>query len=716
MSDASDDPQDDESKEKPERDRDSDSAVLEEAREAYEEDEAALSELKAGMLEDLKFGRMGQQWDQTDINQRKIDGRPCLTINDLPASIRQVVNDARQNRPQIKVRPVGNGADVGTAKVFSGLIKHIEAISDADVAYDTGIDCAASMRLGFIGVEVDYACDDTFDLDIKIRSFPNPLAVTWDSRTEAADSSDWRRAFVVELMDRKDFEKAHPGAKSEASSFADTGNAPWFTSDSVRLANYYKREETERTVLKLTDGTVIDQEDYEANKGLFDALNATPVAQRTVPGYRIIHRLITGEDILEEKRWRGSIIPIVPVYGEMLNVEGKRELKSMVTDAKDSQKLFNLARSAITEMVGRSPKVPLMGPEGVFDVDADKWSSINSKSWANISYDGTKGKPERVPTVDVPAGLIQEALASADDKKRIMGIHDASLGIPGNEISGKAIRYRQHEGDTSNFHFIDNQHRAIRCLGRVLVEMVPQVYSTQRIQRILGEDGKPIEVALGKKPVPIVQDGQVVLPPAPLPPPGFDKVYDLTVGKYDLTVEAGPSYTTQREEAADAITTIIAAAPQTAPILAPILIKNQDFPEAEKISKMLATMMPPQARAVYDGTPPPPPGPPLELMAQMAADKAKAEHEAQLQNQKAQQEFALEKQKAQNRAEIERMQAQADIAVGREKAAAEMQIMREKAALAAELKREEARLAAELKAMGAVAATVQPATPAQLTA
>lgn len=687
-----------------ERDKKSDEETLERARKQYAEGEDAMSDLKTGALDDLRFGRLGEQWPKDVQAERDQEGRPCLTINDLPASIRQVVNDGRQNRPQIKVRPVDSGADVMTAEVFGGLIKHIETISDADVAYDTALERAADARVGYIWVDLDFAGDDTFDLDIKIRPVPNPQAVTRDANTQAVDSSDWNYAFIAEMMSREEFKQKYPDLDYEAVDFASDGNLrTWFEKDQIRLANWYERIEKPRNLLLLSDGTVIDAETYQEKKEAFDAIGATVLKERTVPSYEIVHRLITGCDILDEKRWRGSIIPIIPVYGEMINEEGKWHYKSMITDAKDAQRMFNLQRSVLSEMVGRSPKTPWIGPAGIFDVDRDKWDSANQKAWPTMEYDGQLGAqfgpPSRPAMPGLPEGLMQDIAAAADDKKRIIGIHDANLGLPGNEVSGRAIRFRQHEGDTSTYHFTDNLNRAIRGVGRVVIELIPQVYTGERVARIIGTDGKPQNVKLG----PLPKDP---LTGKPIPPPqqtGAEKIFDPTAGKYDLVVEAGPSYTTRRQESAEMLTSYIQAAPQAAGILGPVLVKLSDMPDGEKITNMLATLMPPAARAVWDGTPPPPPQPPPEVQAA----QAKAQSDFELAKQKAQLDAQLEQQRSQNKVEIERTQAMADIQVMREKAAAEMQLARERAALEAELKRAEAQLSAELKAMSAAQAPAQ---------
>lgn len=684
--------------------------LLKEAREQYAEGEEAMSDLKTGALEDVRFGRLGDQWPADVKADRDAEGRPCLTINDIPATIRQVVNDARQNRPQIKVRPVDSGADVQTAEVMGGLIKHIETVSDADVAYDTGLEKAADARVGYIWVDVDYCGDDTFDLDIKIRPVPNPQAVTRDANSQAVDSSDWDYAFIAEMISKERFERDYPGYDYSAVDFAEDAHLrTWIEKDQIRIANWYKREKTERHLLLLSDGSTVDAKTYEEKKVIFDEAGATVVSERKVPSYEIVHRLITGCDILEEKRWRGSIIPIIPVYGEMINEEGKWHYKSMVTDAKDAQRMFNLSRSILSEMIGRSPKTPWIGPAGIFDVNRDAWEQANQKVQPFLEYDAQiaaqAGPPTRPALPGLPDGLMQDIMAAADDKKRIMSVHDARMGLPGEEISGRAIKFRQHQSDVATFHLTDNLNRAIRCVGRVCIELIPQVYTGERIARIIGTDGKAQNVRLGPLPKDPVT-GQ------PIPPPkqtGDEKVFDFTAGKYDLVVEAGPSYATRRQESAEMLTQYIQAAPQAGPILGPVLVRLSDMPDGEKITNMLATLMPPAARAIWDGTPPPPPQPPPEV----AAAQAKAQADFQLAREKAQLDAQLEQQRSQNKLQLEREQAMADIQVMRDKAQAEMELARQRAQLDFELKRQEAALSAELKTLTAAASAAQPAQGAQ---
>ena len=665
-----------------ERDDSDDDEILTEARESYSADLAAWSVNRNDGLEDLRFGK-GEQWPVDIANQRKLEARPCLTVNLQPAFIRQVVNEARQNRPQIKIRPVDNKADVQTAKVAEGLVRHIESISDADVAYDTAIDSAARTGMGFFEIDVDYAYDDTFEKDILFRRIGNPFSVVFDGQSTAADSSDWRRCHVAELIAREDFEKLYPGAQTGGFDADDKVN-PWCTGDEVRLSRYYQKIEVDRELVLMSNGAVVDVEQLEDPEinAAFAAMGITVVNQRKTKSCKIIKRLITGREVLAETEWNGSIIPVVPVYGEEINVEGRRHFHSLIHDGKDAQRMFNYWRSTATELLALAPKAPWIGPKGAFKTDAGKWATVNTKTWGVLEYDGAT-PPARQPFDQVPVGVLQEAVNAADDMKRIIGIHDASTGMYGDEVSGeasgKAIRYRKHQADTSVYHFTDNLNRAIRCGGRVLLDLIPQVYSGPRIVRILGLDGKPGAVALG--------------PQGSQPPNGFEAVYDLTVGKYDLVVEAGPSYATRREEAVESITAFVTAFPQSAPILGDMIAKMSDWPEHEEVGKRLETLLPPAIKAEINGQPPPPPEVPPEV--QIAQQKAQSD--ITIQQQKAQQDFTLEQQKAQNQQEREIIQAKADIEVQHMKAESEMQIEREKAQLRFELMRQEAELQAELK-------------------
>lgn len=559
-----------------------------EAKEAFDLAQEHEAENRQDALDDIRFARLGEQWPANIRRDRELDGRPCLTINRLPAFIRQVVNDGRQNRPAITVHPVDSASDPETAEILNGLIRNIEQSSDADVAYDTALDFAVTGGFGYFQIDLQYAHDDTFEQDIVINRIANPFSVYGDPASSAADSSDWNTSFVLDLVTKAQFNQRWKGR--EFTSFSDTLNSDLRREDSedtAVIASHWSRETVTRRIYALSNGDVVSEDVLSANQQAFAEAGVTVVGRpREVPSYKVTQRLLSGSEVLETVEWAGKYIPIVPVYGEEIYVDGRRRLRSLVRDAKDPQRMFNYWRTVSTELVALAPKAPFIGRKGAFETDAVKWATANTQSHAYIEYDGTEA-PQRQPFSGVPAGAIQEALNSADDMKSIMGLHDASLGARSNETSGKAIMARQREGDISTFHYIDNLNRAIRHAGRILVDLIPKVYATPRVLRILGPDGTAQAVPANQPFMAQEQDasGEVRQ---------VEKIYNLTTGRYDVTVKAGPSFTSRREEAATQMIELIRAYPDAAPVIGDLLAKNLDWPGADEIAERLKKMLPAQ--------------------------------------------------------------------------------------------------------------------------
>lgn len=556
----------------------SDEKILQEARDKFDLAVEAEADNRADALDDIRFARLSEQWPEEIRRQREREQRPCLTINRLPTFIRQVVNDARQNKPSIKVHPADSNADPATAEIIAGLIRNIEYTSNADVAYDTGIENSVTCGVGYWRVGVDYSYDDTFDLDIKIDRIANVFSVYGDPHATCADSSDWNTAFVTERISKEEFRRRYKGSEEvdwEAAGYAGLED-PWYCDDSVLIAEYWTREEDVKIVVQLSDGSVMDNDRFRDAEAVLASTGLMVVAEREVRSYKVKQRIISGAEVLEENDWPGKFIPIIPVYGDEINVDGRRVFKSLIRDAKDPQRMLNYWRTTSTEMVALAPKTPFIGPVGSFRSDVDKWNTANVQSHAFIEYDGAT-PPQRQPYAGPAAGAIKEALSASDDLKSIIGIYDAALGARSNETSGRAIMARQRESDVGTFHFIDNLSRSIRHTGRILIDLIPKIYTGERVIRVLGQEGKDPQTAqLGK--------AQSI--------PGLERIYDLTLGKYDLVVTSGPSFTTRREEAATQMMELLRVYPPAAPIIGDLLISNMDWPGAEEVAQRIKAMMP----------------------------------------------------------------------------------------------------------------------------
>lgn len=659
-----------------------DEDFLADAKDLFERIAEVENDNREAFKDDIAFARHGEQWPEAIRRERELDGRPCLTINRMNAFIRQVVNDARQNKPSVKAKPVDDTADPETAKVLDGLFRNIEHISRADIAYDTAVENAVSGGFGYIRVNIDYADEDAFDLDILIDRVANPLSVYGDPDSTSADGSDWEKCFIVDKYSKAQFERRW-GDKSQVDWDDDAwvnSGSNWRDGESCMVAEYWSCTYEDRTrllALDTRDGSkhVYDKKDFDRSEDL-QVLAQMGVlrilGERTGKAKRFQQAIMTGAEVLEKKEWLGRYIPIIPVYGDEYWIDGKRYLRSLIGPAKDAQRMYNFWRTNSTELVALAPRVPFIGRVGTFDSDSEKWATVNTKSHAYLEFDTEM--PQRQPLdMGVAAGSLQEALNASDDMKSIMGLYDASLGARSNETSGRAIMARQREGDVSTFHFTDNLVRAIRQTARVVLDLVPHVYNKERIIRVIGEDGKEDTVPL-KTPVPKMgKDGQ---------PEKDDlgnvimQVHDLTVGKYDIQVTAGPSFTTRREEAAMQMTEMVRAFPIAAPYVADIMAKNFDWPGADEIAERLEALNPIKAQQNA--------GPSPEQM-KMQAEMQSKQMDAQIKQQQAQADMAakvanLEMEKEKHALEMAKLRA--DLQFQQQQSALKMQEMMAKMQMA----------------------------------
>lgn len=557
---------------------------------------------RADAVDDLRFLLGGKnQWDVEAVKQRQLDGRPCMTFNKLPAFLRQITNDQRQNTPAIKVHPVDSGADVKVAEVIQGIIRHIEYASNADTAYDTAVNSAASCGRGFFRLLTEYESEDSFNQVIKFKRERNPLNVYIDPYSQEPDGSDMRYAIITDLMPRDEFKRQYPKANilnSDALLGLGASANHWLQDDGVIVAEYYWIDQKPATLVMLSSGETGYKDDLDAASMEAAGITITQERASTKPVVRWAK--ITGADVLAETEIPCKWIPVFPVYGEELDVEGKVYRKGVIRDSKDPAKMYNYWMTTATEEVALRPKVPFIGAEGQFEVDKSKWANANNKSFPFIQYkpvslNGTLAPPpQRQAMADVPVGVLQMAMHATEDVKATTGIHDASLGAGGNETSGRAILARQREGDVSNFHFTDNLNKSVRHAGRCIIDMIPHIYDTARVVRLRGEDEKLAYAQINQ--IERVQDENGN--------PIEQVLNDLSIGKYDVTVSAGPSYTTQRQEAAEGMVQLAQGYPALMQIAGDKVISNMDWPGADEIAERIARTIPPEIKGEEDGDQP----------------------------------------------------------------------------------------------------------------
>lgn len=651
-----------------------DDDILKEARDRFKLAMDADMENREAALDDLKFAwnYKDYQWPQDVRRLRK--GRPVLTENRMPQFIRQIVNSQRANRPSITVSPVNDQGDPEVADIIEGMIRHVEQWSKADLAYDNAFESAVTTGLGYFRLTTEYVDDQGFDQDLCIRPIDNAFTVYDDPNYVLPDASDRKFCFVTELIDKKEFEEQYG---EDAVPLPDVARGDdlelWFEDNRVRVAEYWRV----RIVTETVTEQLSPQEQMQPASPPMPSMGgpglpppptppgqpmppppamgpgmggprmpppgmgappqmgqagpmAAPAPQPPMPPpptpeqrkprtrevqKKIVEQfLMTGDKIIKKSDWSGIYIPIIPVFGTVTNIEGRKLRKSIIRDAKDMQRINNYWLSTETEAVALQPKAPFIGPVGAFETDEQKWKNSNTENHAYLQFDIVEGggPPQRMAPPEFPAAVRETRMASIESMKAIMGIYDASLGAKTNEVSGVAIEQRAVQGDNATYHFMDNMTRAIRYAGLAIIDLLPKIYDNARVTRIISPDGAVAQVAIN----------QVFINPQN----GQQRMYDVRAGRYDVVVKAGPSFQTQRQQAADTMTRLIQAYPPLLQLAGDLLVKNMDFPGAEKVAERL---VPPQGQ----GQLPPQVQAQMQQMGQHLQGLQQALQKAQMENQ-----------------------------------------------------------------------------------
>ena len=555
---------------------DSQEAFLEDMREEFRADVDFDRINREQALDDKKFAA-GEQWDPIVLRQR--EGLPCLVINNIPQFTAQIVGDWREARAAVKVIP-SNDEDADVASVRSDIVRSIEMQSRADRVYDSSFESLVQCGDGAFRVSVEYARDDVFEQDLFIRPIEDALSVVWDRFSVDPTGRDAKRCFVSDKIPKKEFVRKYgnisPDKLQDQSKVADLVNDGWSDDECYQVTEYWRLIERQRLMGLFEGGQTFILTD-ENMEELMEQYGAPVKTRLTWVSYAQMH-LCTGFAILSGPyEYQLNRLPVIRMSGRVVNVGGRRIRYGMVRFMKDSVRLKNFFRSIAAEQLGYAPKAKWMATESAVAGREDdiRKAHLNRDPLLIFNDEAVFGQNvQRVDPPGVEQALLNEAQINTQDMKDITGIHDATLGIRSNEVSGRAIQARQRQGNLANLTFHDNANAAIVEGGDVINQLIPQVYDSTRILRTLGED----------------QVVKFVRVNDPMDP----NAINLSTGHYDVAMTVGSSYATRRVEAAQAMMDAIQVWPDLMGIAGDLVAKAQDWPGADKLAERLKKTIPPQ--------------------------------------------------------------------------------------------------------------------------
>jgi hypothetical protein len=597
-----------------------DDKIIEEAKRRFRACEEWEANARANFEYDYKFANgdsiNNYQWDNWVVGDRAMNERPCLTINKTMQHCLQIINDGKQNKPGVNVRPVGDTASFEAAQIFQEIVRHIEYISNAENVYDSASEFQVLGGIGYWHITTDYLDDDTDDQEIFIRRIRDPRSVYLDPDINEVDGSDAIFGFIFTDMHRDLYNAKYPDDTNiwGNGTFGSDSDG-WFTKDHVRVAKYYRK-----TLKQDKRVTFILPETKEPIEGLWSEMppeakemfNAIKKRENNLPSEmwsyteRKLVRSdidvfkIAGNKIIESSKWLGKYIPIVRIVGTETVIDGVMDRKGHVRALLDPQRIYNINSSSNVEYGALQAKTPLTAPVAAIEGYEEYYRSANTVNHAILPYnnydeDGNKlDRPERMQPPQPGSAYVQQMQIAQNEMMMVTGQYQAQLGENENAKSGIAINARQRQGDRATYHFIDGLGNGIRYTGKILIDLIPKIYDTKRVMQIEAKDGTVMNLTIDPQ---AAEAFTKLLPDGEQPTQSNEQIVNVifnpNVGKYTVQSDTGPSFATRRQEAFNALTQIAASNKDFMNIAGDILWKVADFPEAQLLAQRWRRVIPP---------------------------------------------------------------------------------------------------------------------------
>jgi hypothetical protein len=549
---------------------------------------------------------------------------------------------------------------------------------------------------GYWRVITEYENETSFDQAICIKAIQNPNRVYIDPDAQEMDKSDAEWAFIFEDQNIESFKREYPDI--DPSSWIDDKRG-WFDDKTFVKAEYlYCTYKKDKLVLQMDGSTVLKSENPKA----VGKERETQIKQWH-------HCIIVGghDKPLDATLWPGKYLPIIAIVGKEVNVNGEVVRKGLVRDLKDPARIVNYAYSETVQTLALQNKIPYIAAAEAIEGYEDDWRGANTSNQGYLPFNAYNDNGDQLPVPKrqepavMPAAQIQLLELSLQQMRGTSGQQNANFGIKSEAQSGIGIQRLKTQGETATFHFPDNLARGLKYEAKLLIDLIPHIYTREKMMRILGLDGKEDAARLDPNLPAAYHEVQT--------DEGLEQIFNPNVGRYDVAIDTGPSYQTQRQESSAAMTELAKNYPPLMQVAGDIVMRSYDFQNSEELAERLEKTLPPGLKDDQNGE--------SAQVAQLTQQLQQLQQESQMHIQEG---MKLEQENAQLKsgeatkqeslrqaydkfmadAELKRMQMQQEAVLAREKAESEARVAVYKANLDAKVKERIAGLNAQVNLAG----------------
>lgn len=521
-------------------------------------------------IEATRFARVpGGQWEGATAAGTKLDDQfekyPKFEINKVATELNRIIAEYRNNRITVKFRPGDKEASEELANKLNGLFRADYEETDGGEACDNAFDDAATGGFGCFRL-TSMLVNEYDPMDERQRIAIEPIydpsrSVWFDPDAKKYDKSDAMWAFCMYSLSPEKYEAEY--GKTPPSSLDVTTMTSWeydwFEPEVVYIAKYYEVRKESVDVISYRQPLTGEIATYDSDQieDIQDELAIAgfeEVARRSVKRRRVYVSVVDGQNFLEKpRRIPGEHIPLIPVYGKRWFIDDIERVEGHIAKAMDPQRLYNLQVSMLADTAAQDPgQIPIVGMEQIRGLEKH-WEARNKKRPAFLPLREMKDKAGNIIAGATPAGYTQpavmnQALAAllqqtSADIQEVTGGSQAMQQMPSN-VAQETVNNLMNRSDMASFIYLDNMAKSLKRAGEVWLSMAREVYGSDREVRVVNEDGTD-DIALMNAQVVDRQTGTVVA------------LNDLSTGRYDVTVDVGPSYTARRDATVSVLTNVL---------------------------------------------------------------------------------------------------------------------------------------------------------------
>ena len=492
----------------------------------------------------------GNQWDEYDRQKLESEGRPALTINAILSTVNSVLGEQSSTRAMVDFKPKREGSQE-MATIFKKLYAVIHDQNDLDRKESQVFADGLIQDRGFFEVKMDFNENVEGEVSVTVE---DPLDIYLDPDAKDYDPSSWNEVIKSRWLSLNEVKMIYGEERANKLSGLVQSDAHYgmdsiyvteqrFGSTSDTIAGSPEGEYSELDRKQIRRVRIIERQykvpykcEYFINPKYGDvALVPTTWSEaqkttheqryglmRTVKEDMKIRYTVSSDKVVLHDDWSiypfFTIVPYFPYFrrgrpfGMVRNLISPQEQLNKIS----SQELHVVNTTANSGWIVENASLANMG--------TDELEQRGAETGLILEFHKGAAPPMKIPANQIPTGLDRISTKAAINIKEISGISDAMLGYDSPEVSGVAIEAKQARGKAQIQVPLENLNRTRRIMAERIVKLVQTWYDNPRIFFMTQGGTETPEV---------IEINQSL--------PDGSKLYDITVGEYDIAVSSQPS-------------------------------------------------------------------------------------------------------------------------------------------------------------------------------